>query len=81
MGFMKQALEIGSGAMTYIPSFIKTGSAIHRLMREGYVKPLREHGYRISLFLFFQNKESMLKICSGRPVIWLELNFITDNLL
>jgi hypothetical protein len=31
-GFMKYAVEMGSGAMiyTYIPSFIKTGSAIQK---------------------------------------------------
>jgi hypothetical protein len=29
---MKYAVEIGSGAMMYIPSFIKVGSAIHKLM-------------------------------------------------
>jgi hypothetical protein len=27
-GFMKYAVEMGSGGMTYIPSFIKTGSGI-----------------------------------------------------
>jgi hypothetical protein len=30
---MKYAVEMGSGAMIYIPSFIKTGSAIQRLTR------------------------------------------------
>jgi hypothetical protein len=29
---MKYAVEIGSGAMIYIPSFIKTGSGIQKLM-------------------------------------------------
>jgi hypothetical protein len=31
---MKYAVEMGSGAMIYIPSFIKTGSAIQLLIRE-----------------------------------------------
>jgi hypothetical protein len=31
-GFMKYALEIGSGAMLYIPSFIKIGSSIQKLV-------------------------------------------------
>jgi hypothetical protein len=31
-GFMKYAVEMGLGAMTYIPSFIKIGSGIHKLM-------------------------------------------------
>jgi hypothetical protein len=29
---MKYATDMGSGAMTYIPSFIKTGSDIQKLM-------------------------------------------------
>jgi hypothetical protein len=34
---MKYAIEIGSGAMIYISSFIKTGSGIQKLMgREDY---------------------------------------------
>jgi hypothetical protein len=32
---MKYAVEMGSGAMIYIPSFIKIGSAIRKLMGEG----------------------------------------------
>jgi hypothetical protein len=33
---MKCAVEVGSGAMIYIPSFIKTGSDTQKLMRWGY---------------------------------------------
>jgi hypothetical protein len=29
---MKYAFEMGSGAMIYVPSFIKTGSAIQKLI-------------------------------------------------
>jgi hypothetical protein len=32
---MKYATEIGSGAMIYIPSFIKIGSVIQKLMGMG----------------------------------------------
>jgi hypothetical protein len=32
---MMYAVEMGSGAMIYIPSFIKIGSAIRKLMGEG----------------------------------------------
>jgi hypothetical protein len=32
---MKNAVEMGSGAMIYIPSFIKNGSAIQKLIGEG----------------------------------------------
>jgi hypothetical protein len=31
---MMNAAEMGSDAMTYIPSFIKTGSGIHKLTQE-----------------------------------------------
>jgi hypothetical protein len=32
---MKYAVEIGSGAMTYIPGFIQIGSGIQKLMGRG----------------------------------------------
>jgi hypothetical protein len=32
-GFMKYAVEIGSGALIYIQIFIKTGSSIQKLIR------------------------------------------------
>jgi hypothetical protein len=35
---MKHAVEKGSGAMIYIPSFIKIGSGIQMLMREIHSK-------------------------------------------
>jgi hypothetical protein len=34
-GFMKYATEMGSDAMIYMPSFIKTDSSIQNLMGEG----------------------------------------------
>jgi hypothetical protein len=46
---MKYAAEMGSSAMIYIPSFIKIGSAIQKLM-EGR----EQRGNRISLLLFFR---------------------------
>jgi hypothetical protein len=54
---------MGSGAMIYIPSFIKIGSGIQKLMGGGYtdIQVARQHGERISLFLFSQNKQSRLK--------------------
>jgi hypothetical protein len=55
---MKYAFEMGSGAMIYIPSFIKISSGIRKLIGEIH----RQHGDLISILLFFQNKESMLKI-------------------
>jgi hypothetical protein len=52
---MKYAVEKGSGAMIYIPSFIKIGSGIQTLMGRGIH---RQYNNRISLLPFFQNKES-----------------------
>jgi hypothetical protein len=33
---MKYAVEMGLGARIYIPSFVKTGSGIQKLRREGF---------------------------------------------
>jgi hypothetical protein len=52
---VKYDAEMGSGAMIYIPSFIKTGSDIQVNKEDA------QHGYLINLLLFFQIKESMLK--------------------
>jgi hypothetical protein len=52
---MKYAVEMDSGAMTYIPGFIKTGSDIQKLIW-GLTDTHREHGNSISLLLFFQSK-------------------------
>jgi hypothetical protein len=51
---MKYVAEMGSGPMIYIPSFIKTGSSIQKL-----VGRIHKH---VSLLLFFQKKESRLII-------------------
>jgi hypothetical protein len=57
---MKCAVELGSGVMIYILSFIKIGSGIQKLLRWDTQKH-RQHGDSISLILFFQNKKSRLK--------------------
>jgi hypothetical protein len=59
---MKYAVEMDSGAMMYIPSFIKIESVIHKLI-EWDTKTHRQRGNSISipLYIFFQNKESRLK--------------------
>jgi hypothetical protein len=49
---MKYAVEMGTVAMIYIPSFIKIGSGIQKLI-EGVSKTFRQHEDRISLLLFF----------------------------
>jgi hypothetical protein len=55
---------MGSGAMMYIPSFIKTGSSIQR----GGGIPGTQHGECNSLLLLFQNKESRLKLVNKKYV-------------
>jgi hypothetical protein len=55
-GFMKY-----SGAMIYIPRFIKIVSGIQSLMGEGGFTDT-QHGDVMSLLSYFQNKESRLKI-------------------
>jgi hypothetical protein len=57
---MKYAVEMGSGGMIYIPRFIKFGSDIQKLIRWGYTH--RQQDDVISVLLFFQNKESRLKV-------------------
>jgi hypothetical protein len=46
---MKYVAEMGSGAVIYIPSFIKIGSGIQKLIRGIH----RQHGDRTSLLRFF----------------------------
>jgi hypothetical protein len=55
---MRYAVEMGSGAMICIPSFVKIGSGVRNLMGGMH----RQQGDLISLLLFFQNKESRLKM-------------------
>jgi hypothetical protein len=56
---MKHTVEMGSGAMIYVPSFIKIGSGIPKLI--GDTQTHRQQGDLIRVLLFFQNKESRLK--------------------
>jgi hypothetical protein len=54
---MKYAVEMGSGAMIYILSFIKIGAGIQKLLKGIH----RRDGDRISLLpFFFQNKEGKM---------------------
>jgi hypothetical protein len=46
---MKYAIDMGSGAMEYIPIFIKIGSSIQKWLGVTH----RQHGDRINLILFF----------------------------
>jgi hypothetical protein len=58
--FYNYAGEMGSGGRICIPSFIKIGSGIQKLIR-GDTQTHRQHCDLISLLYFFQNKESTLK--------------------
>jgi hypothetical protein len=58
---MKYAVEMGSGAMKYILNFVKIGSGIQILIGKVHT----QHGDRISLLPFFQNRGSRLKIKVG----------------
>jgi hypothetical protein len=64
---MKYAVQISSGVMRYIQSYIKIGSGIQKLIR-GIHKIHRQHGDIISLLLLFQNMKSMLKMRVQFPV-------------
>jgi hypothetical protein len=52
---MQYAVEMGSGAIIYIPSFIQIGSGIQKLL-EGIQKH-REQGDFISPLLFFKRRK------------------------
>jgi hypothetical protein len=51
---------MGSGAVIYVPSFIKIGSGIQNLIG-GYTDTHGQQHDLISLLYFFQNKERRLK--------------------
>jgi hypothetical protein len=72
---MKYAVEMGLSAMLYIPSFIKIGSRIQKLMW-GDTQTHRQHGDRIGLLSFFQNKENNLKSTSGPQIVLIYLIMI-----
>jgi hypothetical protein len=71
-GFMKYAAEMGSWwAMIYIPSFIKIGSDVTQAIGNTH----RQHGDRISLLSFFQNKKiRLIKINFGLLDSWAFVN-------
>jgi hypothetical protein len=72
---MNHALEMGSGAMIYIPSFIRTGSGIQILGGGGVTHTnTKRKGDLIRLLLYFQNEESRQRIESphqlAQIVLW-----------
>jgi hypothetical protein len=56
---MKYHVEMGSGAMTYIPSFIKTGLSIQKL--KGGIHRHTDSMKIAQSYFHFLNKESRLK--------------------
>jgi hypothetical protein len=59
---MKHAVETGSGVMILIPSCIKIGSGIQKVVRGGGgdLQTHRQHGDLISLLCFFFNIKKLL---------------------
>jgi hypothetical protein len=58
-GFMKYAVEMGSGAMIYIPVFIKTVSEIQKVYGGGGLRRHRVCRWHKHTFIF-QNEGSSL---------------------
>jgi hypothetical protein len=56
---MKYAVEMGSRVMVYIPSFIKIGTAIQKLIGRGDKLRHTRHADRISLFYFFKIRKGI----------------------
>jgi hypothetical protein len=53
---------MGSGAVIYVPSSIKIGSGVQKLLGGGYTDTQGQQRDLISLLCFSQNKESRLNI-------------------
>jgi high-affinity Fe2+/Pb2+ permease len=51
---MKYVVEMCSGAVIYIPVFMKIGSGIQKLMEGAVVETHRQQGDLISLLLFYK---------------------------
>jgi hypothetical protein len=66
MGWINElAVEMGSGAMIYVPSFIKIGSGIQKLIGGGYTyrhaDTHMQEGELIRLHSFSENEHSRLE--------------------
>jgi hypothetical protein len=53
---MKNAVQMGSGIMMYVPNFIEIRSGIQKLLGGIHIQAHRQQSDLISLLLFFQNK-------------------------
>jgi hypothetical protein len=54
---MKYAVEMGSGAMIYIPSFVKTGSGVQKFMEGIYRHTQTAWWSHKPTFIFFKIKK------------------------
>jgi hypothetical protein len=68
-GFFNYAIEMVSGAMIYVPSFITIGSGVQKLMGGGIQTHARTATWSHKPTLFFQNKESRLKTTPISPCV------------
>jgi hypothetical protein len=57
---MKYAAEMGSGATIYLPNFTQIGSGTQKLI-VGNTQRHGQHSDLMSLLLFFQNEECVIK--------------------
>jgi hypothetical protein len=61
-GFFNKAVEMSSGAVTYVPSFIKIGSGVQKLIG-GYTDTHTQTAtWSYKSTLFFQNKEVQVQV-------------------
>jgi hypothetical protein len=70
---MKSAVEISYGAMVYIPSFIKIGSGIQKLMRDGIHRQARDRISRV-MGPVFNTARGVISAISYRSLMFLLLS-------
>jgi hypothetical protein len=76
---MKYAVKVGSGAVIYIPNFLKTDSSIKKLM-SGEHKTYREHGdrmhWRSNQNWFAVDREMTIEVLSKSELASLRVKFL-----
>jgi hypothetical protein len=75
---MKYTIEIGSGVMIHILSFMKTGSSIQKLIA-GDTRTHRQQGDLISLFLFFKARRVGYKHMEYTACKFMQFNMSTSD--
>jgi hypothetical protein len=82
-GIFNQAVEMSSGAVIYVPSFIKTGSGIQTLMGGGYAGTHRRQRDLLSLLYFFKIsgliKAANMKISDNAPKLYFHWHMINTK--